>query len=204
MSFPSQDSGSAPAPTRAILRPATFRGRASRLAASSWGTCRFPRAAAALSLALSTTLSAAAVTALSAEKAAGQSGTDGSAQSVAEVVAVVDLYHAALATGDSTTAISLLADDVVILESGGAEDKDHYRGGHLAGDIRFAAAVPRERSDVEVTILGDAAWAWSTNTVQGRMGDREVHSNGAELMVLSRENGAWVIRAIHWSSRAVR
>ena len=120
------------------------------------------------------------------------------------VIAVVDAYHTALASGDSTTALSLLADDVTILESGGVEDKEHYRSGHLAGDMRFAAAVPRERSDITVTVAGDVAWAWSTSTTQGRMGDREINSRGAELMVLARARGEWRIRAIHWSSRAVR
>jgi len=120
------------------------------------------------------------------------------------VVAVVDAYHTALASGDSTTALSLLADDVTILESGGVEDKEHYRSGHLAGDMRFAQAVPRERSEITVTVVGDVAWAWSTSTTQGRMGEREVNSRGAELMVLGRTGDSWRIRAIHWSSRAVR
>lgn len=120
------------------------------------------------------------------------------------VVQVVDAYHTALASGDSATALSLLADDVTILESGGVEDKARYRSGHLAGDMRFAAAVPRERSDITVTVVGDIAWAWSTSTTQGRMGDRDINSRGAELMVLSRAGNRWQIRAIHWSSRTVR
>ena len=123
---------------------------------------------------------------------------------VSAVVEVVDAYHSALASGDSITALSLLADDVTILESGGVEDKEHYRSGHLAGDMRFAAAVPRERSEIEVTVAGEIAWAWSTSTTQGRMGDRDINSRGAELMVLSRTGDGWRIRAIHWSSRSVR
>ena len=120
------------------------------------------------------------------------------------VTEVVDAYHTALVSGDSTTAVSLLADDVTILESGRVEDKEHYRSGHLAGDMRFAATVPRKRSEIRVTVLSDAAWAWSTNTAQGRMGEREVNSRGAELMVLIRQGERWMISAIHWSSRAVR
>ncbi|MDH3272860.1 MAG: nuclear transport factor 2 family protein [Gemmatimonadota bacterium] len=120
------------------------------------------------------------------------------------VIEVVDTYHRALASGDSVTALSLLAEDVTILESGGAEDKEQYRSGHLSGDMRFAAAVPRERGEIRVTVLGDVAWAWSTNTAQGRMGERDVNSRGAELMVLSRDGDRWMIRAIHWSSRSVR
>jgi len=125
------------------------------------------------------------------------------AQSTEErVIDVVDAYHQALSTGDSVAALSLLAEDVTILESGGEEDKEHYRSGHLAGDMRFAVAVPRKRSEIRVTVLGDVAWASSTNTAQGRMGEREVNSRGAELMVLSREGDRWLIRAIHWSSRS--
>ena len=125
-------------------------------------------------------------------------------QDAADVQAVVDAYHAALASGDSTTALSMLADDVTILESGGVEDKEHYRSGHLAGDIRFAQAVPRERGEINVTVVGDVAWAWSTSVTQGRMGEREINSQGAELMVLARVGGEWRISAIHWSSRQRR
>ena len=121
-----------------------------------------------------------------------------------EVVAVIEAFHAALAAGDSTAALSHLADDVTILESGGVEDKDHYRSGHLAGDMRFAQAVRRERGDVSVEVVGDVAWAHSTSVTQGRMGDREIDSQGAELVVLGREGGAWKIKAIHWSSRQRR
>ena len=119
--------------------------------------------------------------------------------SESEVAAVVDAYHTALASGDSVAALALLADDVVILESGGVENKEHYRSGHLAGDMRFAQAVPRERGEINVVVEGDVAWAHSTNTTQGRMGEREINSRGAELMVLARSGTTWKIRAVHWS-----
>lgn len=119
-----------------------------------------------------------------------------------QIVTVIHDFHAALASGDSTAALALLADDVVILEGGGIEDKNHYRSGHLAGDMRFAQAVPAERGEVSVTRLGDAAWAWSTSTREGRMGEREINSRGAELVVLRRDGGRWLITAIHWSSRS--
>ena len=127
--------------------------------------------------------------------------TDAEAQEETGPAAVVDAYHAALASGDSTTALSLLAEDVIILESGGIEDKQQYRSGHLAGDMRFAQAVPRERGEIVVRSMDDVAWAWSTSVTEGRMGDREINSQGAELMVLARVDGGWLIKAIHWSSR---
>jgi len=131
-------------------------------------------------------------------------GVDAQQNARAEVIAVVDAFHAALVTGDSAKALSHLADDVVILESGGVEDKTRYRSGHLAGDIRFAQAVPRTRGDATVTIVGDVAWVHSTSITQGRMGEREINSQSAELMVLARANGVWKIKAIHWSSRQRR
>ena len=93
---------------------------------------------------------------------------------------------------------------MTILESGGVEDKESYRSGHLAADMRFAQSVPRERGEIHVKFLGDVAWAYSTSITQGRIGDREINSQGAELMVLAREDGAWKITAIHWSSRQRR
>lgn len=120
------------------------------------------------------------------------------------VVAVVDAFHTALAAGDSTSALGLLAEGVVILESGGVEDKAHYRSGHLAGDMRFAQAVPRQRGEITVDLHGDVAWAHSTSVVEGTMGDRDINSQSAELMVLVNDGGRWMIHAIHWSSRPRR
>lgn len=65
-------------------------------------------------------------------------------------------------------------------------------------------AVPRERSDITVTVIGDMASAWSTSVTKGMMGEREINSVGAELAVLVREDGEWRIQAFHWSSRAAR
>lgn len=135
---------------------------------------------------------------------AGGVGVSGQQNEEEQVASVVDAFHSALAAGDSVTALSMLADDVIILESGGVENKEHYRSGHLAGDMRFAQAVPRERGDIQVSVMGDVAWAHSTSITQGRMGDREINSQGAELVVLAKEAGVWKIKAIHWSSRRRR
>ncbi|MDX2207500.1 MAG: nuclear transport factor 2 family protein [Gemmatimonadales bacterium] len=117
------------------------------------------------------------------------------------VAATVRAYHAALGTGDSTTALRLLAPDAVILESGGVESREDYHAGHLEADISYAMALPSVRGEVRVVVEGDVAWASSTSTTQGRLGERQVNAVGAELMVLSRSRDGWQIRAIHWSSR---
>ena len=137
--------------------------------------------------------------------APGGAAARGGAADSSAVAAVVARYHRALAEGDSATALSLLAPDAVVLESGGVETRDEYRSHHLPGDIQFARAVRSDRSPVRVTVSGDVAWASSTSTTRGEFRGRAVNSAGAELMVLSREaGGAWRIRAIHWSSRTRR
>ncbi len=147
-----------------------------------------------------TLVSGVLITLLAAGADAQQTHQSGEEQ----VVAVIDAYHGALAAGDAEGALAHLADDVTILESGGVENKEHYASGHLAGDMRFAQAVPRERGEIEVSVLGDVAWAHSTSVTEGQMGDREINSQGAELVVLAREHGTWKIKAIHWSSRTRR
>lgn len=122
----------------------------------------------------------------------------------AAVAATVDRYHRALSDGDTVTALSLLASDAMVLESGDVETRDEYRSHHLSADIQFARAVPGIRGPVRVAIRGDVAWAISTSRAQGVYRGRAIDSQGAELMVVTREQDGWKIRAVHWSSHAMR
>lgn len=119
----------------------------------------------------------------------------------AAVAGVVTKYHEALAAGDSVGALALLADDAVILETGGVETRAEYRSHHLPGDINFAKAIRSQRGPVSVKVHGDVAWTTSTSTTQGDMNGRAINSAGAELMVLVKMSDGWKISAIHWSSR---
>ena len=120
-------------------------------------------------------------------------------------------FHAALAAGDSVTALRLLAPDARILESGAVESQEEYRRHHLPADIAFAQAVPSIHVVHGVVVMGDVAWVSSRSESKGTWNGRAVNSVGAELVVLSRNPHAahaaaggaspWVIRAIHWSSR---
>lgn len=122
----------------------------------------------------------------------------------AAVMRVVDQYHRALAAGDTAAVLRLLAPDAIILESGGVETRAEYLSHHLMADIAFAQAVPRERGPIEVRVSGNTAWATSTSTTAGEYRGQSINSQGAELMVLTREGDGWTIRAIHWSSRTRR
>lgn len=77
----------------------------------------------------------------------------------AAVVEAVERYHAALESGDTATAMALLASDAVILESGGIESRAEYLSHHLSADMEFAKAVPRERGEIRVRVHGNTAWA---------------------------------------------
>lgn len=134
-----------------------------------------------------------------------ETGFDGQAlDDSAAVAATVDRFHKAIAAGDSALALSLVAPDVVVLESGGMETRDEFRSRHLAADIAFAQAVKVERGPMRVVVRGDVAWVTSTSTTMGEYRGRQVNSSGAELMVLSRTPQGWRITAIHWSSRTRR
>lgn len=114
----------------------------------------------------------------------------------------IERFHAALAAGDSDAAMALLSTDVLVLESGEIETRAEYRRNHLAADIEFAQAMKTERKPVRITIHGDTAWASARSSASGRFRERDLNVHGAELMVLSREQDGWRIRAIHWSSRS--
>lgn len=119
----------------------------------------------------------------------------------AAVVAAVRAFGQALQAGDTATVGALLADDVLVAESGGVETRAEYLAHHLPADIAFAAAVQRDPGLLHVTLSGDVAWVMSTSHTTGTFRGRAIDSAGAELMVLSRDGDTWRIRAVHWSSR---
>jgi len=120
----------------------------------------------------------------------------------ASAIATVERFHAAVARGDTTAVLTLLASDVVIIESGGLETLRAYRAHHLAEDVAFARAVSNIRAPLRAAVQGDAAWVSGTSTTKGRFKGRSIDSDGAELMVLTRTGPTWRIRAIHWSSHS--
>jgi ketosteroid isomerase-like protein len=142
-----------------------------------------------------------AALALSADSLAAQGGAPGSASDSSDVAAIVRRFDALMAAGDSAGLLALLADDAVILVSGGLETRAEFRSHHLPADIAFARAVKAQQGPIIVRVQGDVAWASSTSTVEGELRGRVINSVSAELMVFSRESGVWKIRAIHWSSR---
>ena len=154
------------------------------------------------SFGLFTVLTSVAALGLSATGATGMSQALSSAVvDSADVAKVVNDFHAALSTGDSTKALSLLASDAVVLESGGIESRAEYRSHHLLEDIEFAKAIASTRGALQVTVDGTSAWTAATSTTQGQFKGRAINSVGAESVFLTKRDGVWRIRSIHWSSR---
>lgn len=120
------------------------------------------------------------------------------------VEAVARSFHEALRAGDTAAIERLLAADAVILENGEVESRREYLGHHLAADIEFAKAVPTRSTASEVTISGNTAWLRAKSVTQGQFRDQVIKLAGAELMVLTRRDTTWEIRAIHWSSRKLK
>lgn len=125
----------------------------------------------------------------------------GTAPDSAAILATVESFHAALATGDTAAALALLAPDAVILESGELEDRAQYAAHHLSADIEFTRAVRSTRVVTRVVQDGTAGWVAAVTTARGTFRERPVDTQGAELMVLTHTARGWRIRAIHWSSR---
>ncbi len=150
------------------------------------------------------TLSAFALTAGASSARDRRSSGDAVHADSAAVVSAINSFHDALSAGDSTRALGLLAADVTILESGGAETKADYRSHHLVEDIAFAKTVNSVAGSLKVTIEGNTAWTTGTSVTKGEFNGRQINSLGAESTVLTRTKTGWQIRSIHWSSRAAR
>jgi ketosteroid isomerase-like protein len=114
-------------------------------------------------------------------------------------------YHAALASGNTAKALSLLSPAVQIFESGYVEkSKDEYAAHHLPADIAFAKTVNRKVVKGSERIAGDMAVIMQETDTQGTHNGAAVHMAGTETDVLEKKGGGWVITHFHWSSRKVK
>ena len=151
-----------------------------------------------------TALVATAMMAAAGPHQSASATADSAHKDSTDAAATVDAFHKALEKGDSTAAITLLASDAVILESGDTETRAEYRSHHLAADIAFTKAIPGARGPLKVFIEGSTAWTVSSTSTQGDYNGRHINSAGVESMVLTKKAGQWHIRSIHWSSRTRR
>ncbi|QDH71781.1 nuclear transport factor 2 family protein [Lysobacter alkalisoli] len=118
---------------------------------------------------------------------------------------VVERFSTALRSGDLQGAGALLADDVLILESGGAEhSRDEYLAGHAIHDAAFL-------KDAHVQVLrrtaraeGDLAWIGTESELHASKDGKAMALSSTETMVLKHTPQGWRIVHIHWSSKPKR
>jgi ketosteroid isomerase-like protein len=122
----------------------------------------------------------------------------------AAITTTVENFHRALIQGDRAAALAALSEDAAILESGQLQTRAEYEGEHLDEDIAFARATTTERSPLKIHQEGNVAWTTATSKTTGTFNGRKIDSAGVELMVLTRTESGWRIRAIHWSNRKAK
>jgi ketosteroid isomerase-like protein len=119
----------------------------------------------------------------------------------AAITQVFEAYYGSMKTADTKTAMDQIASDAVFLESGGIETRDEYEQNHLPADIDFEKQVTGKRGPLKITVEGDTAWVIATTEYDGTFEERPVAFTGVQLMVLTKQGGAWKIRSVHWSSK---
>jgi ketosteroid isomerase-like protein len=119
----------------------------------------------------------------------------------AEVTEVVESFYGAIKKGDAAAAMSVIAPDAVFVESGKLETRAEYESNHLPADIEFESQVTGKRESMKVTFKGDAAWVIAVTAYAGSFEGDPVDFISTQLAVLTRDDGRWRIRSIHWSSR---
>jgi ketosteroid isomerase-like protein len=125
-----------------------------------------------------------------------------SAPEAKPVVAIVEKFSDALQAADFERVSALLADDVLILESGGAErSKKEYLGHHALADAMFLKTAHVEVTRRTANVAGAMAWVGTESEVLAQEDGKPLTLSSTETMVLRRSSTGWRIVHIHWSSR---
>jgi mono/diheme cytochrome c family protein len=115
--------------------------------------------------------------------------------------ATVDRFGRALARGELDVVRNLLDPEVLILESGGAEqDREEYLAHHAKADAEFLREARIHPGRRRARVEGNLAWVASESELHVQRDGKPVSIQSTETMVLRRDAGAWRIVHIHWSS----
>ena len=124
---------------------------------------------------------------------------------VEAAVDVAERFNTALSNGDLATVGSLLAADVLILESGGAErSREEYLGHHAVSDAAFLKGAHRQLLRQRARVAGEFAWVGTESELHAQKDGKPLTVQSTETMVLQQTEDGWRIVHIHWSSRTKR
>lgn len=117
-------------------------------------------------------------------------------------VTVVERFGKALTTGDLKTVEALLDNDVLILETGGAErSRAEYLGHHAISDAQFLKGTHNQLKRRRARTSGDLVWVGTESELHASKDGKPLTLISTETMVLRKTGADWRIVHIHWSSR---
>ncbi|MBF6024870.1 YybH family protein [Lysobacter niastensis] len=117
-------------------------------------------------------------------------------------VAVVEQFSKALQAADFKRVGELLAEDVLILESGGAErSREEYLGHHAISDAMFLKGAHVQVKQRVARVEGALAWVGTESELHATKDGKALTVLSTETMVLKQIGTEWRIVHIHWSSR---
>src|SRR3546814_2481014 len=112
-------------------------------------------------------------------------------------VAVAERFNSALSSGDLATVEALLAADVLILESGGAEhSREEYMGHHAVSDAAFLKGAHRQLLRQRARTAGEFAWV-------GTESELHAQKDGKPLTVQRSEEHTSELQSLMRNSYAV-
>lgn len=121
------------------------------------------------------------------------------AQSAAETA---ERFNRALKAGDMKGVEALLAPDVLILESGGAErSRQEYLSHHAISDAAFLKDTHSQLLRRTARRDGDTVWIGSESELHASKDGKPLTLLSTETMILRQTGDDWRIVHIHWSSR---
>lgn len=125
--------------------------------------------------------------------------TDTAAQ---PVIAVVEQFSKTLQAADFNSVRELLAEDVLILESGGAErSREEYLGHHAVSDAAFLKGAHVQVKQRVARVEGPLAWVGTESELHAMKDGKALTLLSTETMILKKAGADWRIVHIHWSSR---
>lgn len=121
----------------------------------------------------------------------------------AGVVKVLERYRAAF-EARSTDKLGEVMDPAVLVLEGTGKDVGWaaYRDDHIGPEMKdWESLTYADPVVVDSEVKGDAGWAVTQATVTIVSGGKPMTLDVAETFVLSRGEGGWRIRHLHWSGK---